>query len=358
MRSLLPLAALLAGCAAPTLSVEQVVELDPLDAPAGIVDRAGGTSALWGDRSVWVFGDTALDAVAADGRDWRDNSWATTADLDASDGIALDVPTDTDGVPLEVLAPTADEQAYNDAHFGANCAPDDDDPCGSRRVVVPGPLVVNGDSALLFHWGLQLEPGTVGRGRGVGLALWSDPAAPAERLLVEGSPWMFPDDGDAPGTAAALHEGTVYSFGCAGLERSCKLLRAPVGESAQPDAWQWYDEGTTWLDTPDQADVLFTGGERMSLAWNEALERWLVVYSAPGEERVLLRHAEAVTGPWSEPVELFATEPGADDTPSTAGLHHPEYTDGTTLIVTYEQPTAPFEGTLRVLRVTLGNEAL
>ena len=152
------LAALIA--CAPELSLLQATDLGPLEQSDTIKGRDGGYSVTFGDRSVWLYGDTMLSLEGEDGSAWRDNTWSWTTDLDVSDGVAGFVePLDSVGAPQELFAETEEEAAYNAAHSEAIMGEDCEDPCGGREVLWPMAGVETEAGVLVFYVKIHGEPG-------------------------------------------------------------------------------------------------------------------------------------------------------------------------------------------------------
>ena len=325
---------LITGCAPTELVGVSSTDLGPLPDSGMVESRDGGHSGLLGGRSVWVFGDTFLTAPAADGSTWRNNSavWTEQLAIDPATGlVGLTESTDARGAPIELLPRTDAERSYDSAHAGAGCAPPDDDRCGSRMAVWPGPLVADPirERALLFWWKVRQDPdGT--EGVGLGVSVWTDPGVAPERAVLDTSApnptVLFPAHGLTPGNAAALQGNWLFAFACPGeAEALCRLARVHVDNVLVPTEWRWYRGLGEWSADPADAAGMFTGAARMSLHRSSALDRGLVVYSAPGSNAVVARTAETPEGPWSEPVEVLGTlAPSGPDLFTHTGLAHGE----------------------------------
>src|SRR6185295_13879904 len=123
----------------PDAEVIRVRELGPLKFRRTISGRDVGYSARFGDRSVWVFGDTILNSRAADGSRWRSSTWCWTSDFDARNGLSFNEPVDQRGAPGEFLPFTEEESAHN-ANHNREALPDDQ---RSRWALWPGPVVAD-----------------------------------------------------------------------------------------------------------------------------------------------------------------------------------------------------------------------
>ncbi len=351
------------GCAPTELRVVSSTELGPLQTNPRIQAREGGHSALWEGRSLWVYGDTILSEAGADGALRRDNTASWTEDIaaDATTGITgFTEHVDAHGVPEPLFPVTPAEADYNAAHAGPGCQPADHDPCGSRELLWPGPLVADPDRgrALAFWWKVRSEPGGY-TGLGMGIAEWNDPDALPERPVIDvetrNPTVLFPAEGLTPGNAAVLDNHWLYAFACPGDEQKrCRLGRVRAEDAQLRSEWQWYLGLGDW--SYDQADAapLFDGSDTMSLHRSRHLDRWVVIYSEPRSNTVVARTAEALEGPWSEAAELFRTvAPTEPDTWSYAGLGHAEFADEGKEYVTYYRNTGVWTGEIRLVEVEL-----
>jgi hypothetical protein len=359
-----------AGCggssAPPAAIVGATRDLGPLAFAPAIRDRDGGFSAGWAGRSVWVFGDTVLATAAADGETWRSSTFCTTTDLDATDNLApLEDPLDAAGAPGEFLPFTADEQAFNDAHFSnkvrATCTQD----CGARWALWPGPVVpdpAGGGGALVFYAKVSARPGAFNFNVvGTSLATWASPDArpvrpaggpdAAEPTLLFGA--------DEPNlAAAALAVGDqLYAYACAGgFSSPCLLARAPFAHATERAAWTFLGAGDLWTTDAHAAKTVFDGATMMTVAWNDALGAYLAIYSAPVSSDLMYRTAPAPEGPWSDAQLLFhAMPPTTADAWAYSGLAHAELAraGGLTQVVSYFRETGFLAGEIRLVEVTL-----
>ena len=87
-----------------------------------IQKRDCGLSAEFAGRSVWLSGDTLLATPNEDNRTFLSNSWSSTYDTDAGDGIdGFTERVDGVGAPQEFFPLTEAEMALADAHEGEVC---------------------------------------------------------------------------------------------------------------------------------------------------------------------------------------------------------------------------------------------
>lgn len=341
--------------------VARATDLGPLEQSAAIQGRDGGYSALLWGASVWVYGDSILSVEGEDGSSWRNNTWSQTADLDASDGITgFSEVTDSLGAPRELFPQTDAERAFNTAHSGPDCT----DPCGARWALWPGPLVwdPDGDRALIVYSKIYGEPGEWNfHGVGTGIAVWRGLDQPVERPEVRPGaehPTLIWGENDLNlASAAVVKDGMLYLFGCGGDDKRCKLGRAPLAQVHDATAWTYFAGGDAWSADSDDAVDLFSAMDMTTVHYNDYLGAWVAFYSPPFENRIMMRTAPALTGPWSRPMHATDTLAPTDDPNHFAysGLGHAEYTrDGGRIeYVSYYRSTQPWFGEIRLVELEL-----
>jgi hypothetical protein len=352
----------LTGCGEPSLGAK-VEPLGTIAQSPTIQGRDGGSSGLVFGRSVWSFGDTVLDAPDAAGVNWHQNSWSFTDDLVATDGIrGLTERTDAAGAPTYFIAPTPDEAAYDAEHYGNPCA---QDPCGARWAAWPGPPIWDqaGGRALVFYGLVHAAPGDFNfYGVGQGVAVWSDFSAAPERPVVSPGadhPTLLFGQGEPPwGTAALVDGDTLYVFACesdaSGLSPPCSLARVPAAKVLDRGAWDYYD-GSAWSTSMADRIPLFTGAPTVSVQHNAYLAAYTAAYAEPLSNRVVLRVAPALIGPWSDPEVLFTAD--KPDGNAYDAASHAEYQEqgGKVLYFTFSRSSGQglFGSELALVRVTL-----
>ncbi len=98
---------------------------------------------------------------------------------------------------------------------------------------------------------------------------------------------------------------------------------------------------------------LFDGAPSISVGWNTFLRSWITIYCEPLSNRVVIRTAASLTGPWSDAKLLFE----ANKNPEGAydSNWHAEYDDGNRLYVTYSRSNhlGWFGSEFALVRVTL-----
>lgn len=360
--ALIAAGAALAGCGTPSFGAT-VEPLGIVPQSSAIQGRDGGQSGLAFGRSVWTFGDTVLNAPDAEGVTWHQNSWSFTDDLVAADGIdGLTEPTDPAGAPVYLVAPTPDEAAYNAAHAGDSCA---QTPCGARWAAWPGAPIWDAAQgrALVFYGLVHAAPGDFNfHGVGQGLAVWTDfassPARPEVSPGAEHPTLLFGQDDPSWGTAALIEGDTLYAFACEtgsdGFSPPCSLARVPSAQALDRQAWTFYD-GSKWSSSMDERTTLFTGASTVTVTFNAYLGAYTAVYAEPMSNRVMIRTAPALTGPWSDPEVLFtADKPDGNAYDAVPHVGYEEQ-NGKVLYVTFSRSNGQglFGSELALVRVTL-----
>ena len=268
----------------PDLPLEQVAILTGSDRAA--VNQTGhdyavdgtdlGSSFLHDGRVFLVFGDT-FDVNKSD---WRSNVLAVSSDNDPADGITFDrMIEDRPGHAKELLPAKRQE--------------------GVEVTVIPTYGVAVGNRLFLHymsvsHWG---EPGH-----------WDLGAAGWAYSDDDGQNWTKDPDAIWPGdtnwgqVAIEEHEGYLYLFGIpGGRYGDLKLARVAPDQLLDIGSYKYWD-GERWGDDPQAASVIVPGpvGE-LSVRWNSHYRRWLMMYLIDDQGLIVLRTAENLTGPWSEP---------------------------------------------------------
>lgn len=353
------------ACGKPDAAVRvaDATEIAVLEQSPDIHGRDGGFSTqLWG-RSVWVYGDTVLDREDELGRSWLHNSYSFTTDTNAGDGITqFEESYDTVGSPRMLIEPTPEELAFNLEHLITNCS---SEPCGARYGAWPVEPVWDeaNDRALVFFNLIYAEPGAWNfESVGSGIAEWTAFDTAPQRLDA-GAAGEHPElgwgaDDPVPDQGPHIIDGFLYGFACPlrGLERPCKLGRAPLETVAQRTSWRWYD-GNAWRKDYAKGKVLFRGNVAMTVSFNEYLQKWTVLYAQPFEDRIRMRTAPSLTGPWSKAATLFVGNDGDDERWIYDAVAHPDFEEegGRILYVTFSREVPGVFGgaELPIVRVEL-----
>ena len=297
-----------------------------------IQGRDGGSSGLAFGRSIWVFGDTVLNEPDGTGTQWHTNSFAQT-EIDQWLATGFTTPTDAAGAPNFFVDLTADEKAWDAQHAAEAC---ETPPCSTRWALWPGaPVYDEASRTAWILYGLYNDH----QPSGIGIASWKGLDQPVQRHRIGDSWLLFPSHELEWANAPLAHDGYLYAFACPrdDWDHTCRLGRAPLESPDDRTTWRYFD-GETWSPVSSRAATLFNGAPIMSASFVAAIDRWLVIYSEPFSEDIVLRSAPDLVGPWSAPAVLFAEhgEPPYDV------VHHPELEQDGGLVqyVTYSQPTS------------------
>lgn len=147
------------------------------------------------------------------------------------------------------------------------------------------------------------------------------------------------DDAFVLGEACVVDGDTLYAFGTRGDLHAVVLARFPAAAAAAGDLTgvERYCGDDRWA--PDcTPQILFPiGAPEFSVHWDAALERWLWVASSGfGAASVVWRAAPRLTGPWSDPTDVFRPpEANRDGAFVYAAKAHPELDGDGQLVVTY-----------------------
>lgn len=235
-----------------------------------------GSSFMYGDEMVLVFGDT----FGANNSDWRSNVLAFTTDDDPSDGITFDrMVTDREGHAKEVL-----ESKKVDF--------DEMTVIPTYGIAVEGRMFLHYMS--VSHWG---PPGQWDLGHS-GWAYSDD----GGETWTKDPEAQWPGDSNFGQVALEEHEGHIYIWGIPGGRYGGVQLARVVPEALLDIGSYEYWDGEGWSDAADNAaEVIPPNVGELSVRWNSFYNRWIMMYLNDPMGLIELRVAEEITGPWSEP---------------------------------------------------------
>jgi hypothetical protein len=346
-----------------SLTVVQAVDLGAIGNNPKILGRDGGYSGLFSGNSVWVYGDTFLVNPNAEGDTLISDSWASTTDLNAADGITgFQEREDAAGAPAMLLSYTAAEQAFNTAHQGNPCQ---QQPCGARWALWPGPVVADTarNRALVFYQLVMAQPGNFNFGAvGYSVAIWQNfadqPQRPTINPTADHPDLLFGQNDPNFGVAAFADGDTLYAYACNGSNPGvpCVLGRVALENVLDRTAWTFYAGSGSWSGNVSNAVTVMNAAPIMSVSWNDYLQNYVVVYNSPFSQHVRMRTAPKPEGPWSQEVTAFdALAPGNGGNSVHDAQAHPEFNGngGQTMYVTYSHSTGAFTSELRLVSVEL-----
>ncbi|TQS44747.1 DUF4185 domain-containing protein [Cryptosporangium phraense] len=324
--------------------IESVREVGALTQHPLVNGRDNGQSTRYGDRSIWVFGDTVV-------RDpWRflSSTGAATTDLKASDGIAItttDVFGDDGSAPTDLIPLTPAEKAFVAAHATGNCAPY----CGVLFGLWPGAIVADParHRVLVFYAKLCRRgpdgsrcSGPLGHGLGTGIAAIDMRTKKVTRLTATGvapvqsvegpDPTLFFPAATTYTASATLVGDDLYVYGDC-LTR-CHVARVPASAVTDRSRWRFWSGPDDWsADESDAATNLDAGSAGNSIIHVPALDAWLNVYLPRLSNTLTGQIGESPVGPWSRPFRIAETD-SAGGGVNYAGFAHPEYAEKNGLV--------------------------
>lgn len=313
--------------------------------------RLAGEDALFHQQPRWLGGDAAYTIDLGDGRVlwlFGDSFIATSPAL---------VRSESTMVHNSVAVMTGDDPASATMQFAwrdgappdAFFAEDGDDwfwPNGGVRVP-GGPLVV-------FVSEVRATPG-----QGLGFAsagyravMVADPSGPPDAWQLAAAP-VAPAPYDPTATVAcAASDGDhlvallVDGQGGAGRLARWAMTDVAAGDLSTPGWWT----GTAWSTTAATAAVVLPDAST-ECSLERFADQWLLVASHGfGASTIAIYTAPAVTGPWSDPRDVFT--PPESEVPDAfvyAGKGHPAlvtHTAGASLVVTYADNSFTFSDLL------------
>jgi Domain of unknown function (DUF4185) len=351
------------GSLSGVLSV-QSTDLGTLQQSSSIPGRDGAYSAAFQGYSVWLYGDTFLGLPNAAGHTFITNSWSYTTDFTAVDGITgFQERLDSAGARTQILQETADEQAFNDAHYGdTTCQVQ---PCAARWAIWPSSIVADpaSDHALVFYMVESVDSNGF-KGVGSSVAMWQSfdqlPQRPtfSPAIVADHPDLMFSQSEPTFGSASLIRNGVLYVYGCGnsldGLDKGCRLGKVNPATVQDRSTWSFYAGNGQWSSSVSDAQPVFNGLDILSVSWNEYLQRYITVYSALFSQNVMVRTASAPEGPWSaEMVAFTALAPASGNTYDAQAHSEYDTNGGQTIFVTYSRDHGDFTSEVRLVRLDL-----
>ncbi|MDQ3694468.1 MAG: DUF4185 domain-containing protein [Chloroflexota bacterium] len=235
-----------------------------------------GHTFLYGDELYMIFGDT----FGLNKTDWRSNAAAViNIDQDPGGGLIFDrMLTDRPGHAKELLP--------------------------SKKIdfdeitVIPTYGVAVGDRLVLHymsvaHWG---PPGEWTLGA-AGLAYSDD----AGETWTKDEAAIWPGDSNFGQVSIVEHAGHLYLHGIPGGRfGGVHLARVAPERLLDFDAYEFW-QGAAWdSDITSAATIVPAPVGELSVRWNPYYDTWVMMYLNEDRAAIVLRTADALTGPWSE----------------------------------------------------------
>lgn len=227
------------------------------------------------DYLYMMFGDT----YGQGGGDWRSNVMARIADPDPRKGFSFAAMT-------EALDGTASELVR------ASRVP------GMEWTVIPTNAISAAGQMVMHYmsvraWGRD-DRWSVGRS---GLASSRDDGQTWTRSQTA----IWPSGTGFEQVAYVEQGGMIYVVGIPqGRYGAAKLGRVAPESIFDPAAYEYWDSKNWVSNIRAAASIVPPSIGELSVAWSAANKRWLMMYYEPDLRAVVLRHAPALTGPWSD----------------------------------------------------------
>jgi hypothetical protein len=279
-------------------------------------------------RVLWLFGDTFIADTSADTR---------TASTMVRNSVAVMTGDDPATATMAFAWHDGSPPDSFFAETGSNWF------WPSDGIRVPnGPLVAFLSEQTASSQGLGFAAAGY---RAAGIADPTGSAAAWQLVDVPVTPAPF--DPTAAVACSALDGSDLVAVLVAGDSHDGRLARWPISQVAALDLStpQWWD-GTAWsTSATDPAVVLPNGSTECSLQQIDNV--WVQIVSHGfGASTIAIRTAPALTGPWSDPDDLFTPpESQVANAFVYAGKGHPSlttHTPGATIVVTYADNSFTF----------------
>ena len=299
----------------------------------GVTAQTGAFSLTFSGETYWIFGEATLAQPNARGERVLSNMGAVARQVPTTCSDELDYVTDDAGQPVQVIPFADEEQAFNAAH-----------PDGPRIALWPLSGFVHGGAGWIYYRKVLVRDLFDVAELGVGLAR-VDSGGLATRLrpaVHSGEPtllWLNPQADW--GTGAFLDpDGFVYLYGCsqrAAFDWGCRVARVAPDQATAPSAYAYYDAlNDRWIDSPQNASVIFTGPMTISAGYNASLNRYAVVYAPFLSNDVEMRTAPHPWGPFEPGRTLLTGDPPAFLFIRDVQMHAAHHRDeGKTLFLSY-----------------------
>ncbi|GFP22618.1 hypothetical protein HKBW3S44_00849 [Candidatus Hakubella thermalkaliphila] len=280
------------------------------------INNTNATASIWGtdlgsmfDHKGIVFlsfGDTfAGYGIGRDqGNDWRSTTMAWTTDTTPGDGLSF-------GGWITDSANHAKELLLDDSGVITTI--------GTNGVSVGDRMYLHYMS--VNYWGVPGEWTLANSGWAYsedGGWNWNKPA---------GSQWQ---GNNAFGQVALVKNGGyIYAFGIPGGRFECaKLGRVLENKILTLYDWQFWNSGS-WVtnDMGAATCVVPAPVGELSVTWNDYVGEWLMVYRNEHTNRIVMRTALNLTGPWSDEIFIIG-DTDSDDDDVYALFFHPWYSSG------------------------------
>ena len=291
---------------------------EPLDGRFNrLFDRAGGgwtggdgtySVVLPDGRSVWLFGDTFLDTVGADGRR-APGSRLINNSLVVQDGDSLrTLYGGTAAEPAAWLRPPVADQWY-----------------------WPLDGFVAGERLYLFFSAFER----------VGEGIWSFSYTGRDDMAVLRLPGLELEEvvnvdvsQIAYGAAVMEDAGYIYIYGLEDLSESKFMHLARVGAADPKATWQYWVDGA-WSADPPRSQRLLEGVSNQYSVLSDGDAYRLITQTYPFGRDIVEYRAPAPHGPWEGPRLLYTVPDPGGNLYTYNAVAHPQFGDDRGLLVSY-----------------------
>lgn len=309
-----------------------------LDNEVDITGQDGITSVLLPDgNTFWVFGDTMEGP-------FESIRYHPLADVLSNTGAIVPMQDLSQGVRTFDYLRSADRtRARQLIAFLPH-----EDKALHRLWAIHGTVV--GHSLYLYYHKITMDPELdvfeAFEINGMGIAKADLEGLQFERLQAPDGSYEF-WKGDEPGFGVFIQriEEYLYLWGC--LDTKMYLARVPAERIKELAAYEYLVQAPTpdrpgveprWSSAFDTTAPLFTNvPNEMSASYNPYLGRFISLTTFERQDKLVIRTAPQITGPWGEP-EVFYRPPRAKaDSLFNAGKEHPEFSrqNGKIIYMTY-----------------------
>lgn len=288
-----------AGCVHPISQDESTVGKQTRDCvvplPAGVRELGAPVSLEYPDASLWIWSSLTTD----------DGSVVENASARVTSGSELCAtgPTltrDGTGAEVELLALSADERASNAAREDAR-----------QLVLSPHGGFVSDNVGYLYYEHTLLGPGVFdAQVLGTGLCIVSDPSQPCERLEVDSSTLLWPPNAWPKNQGGLVDGDRAFLLGCeriASFDIPCVISSVPLDQIRDPAAYQYFNAFSGWVSPADSAAVVLNLAGAVTLG--RADGRYIATNLDIFDASFSLRFADAPTGSFGMPIDLFQGQP-------------------------------------------------
>jgi len=248
-----------------------------------------------------AFGDT-FGNCNVPGQEWRSNTLFRSSDRNLADGIMVpnSIPGDFfAGSPVNANRPNFSRQVIDSLRLAA-----------TEVTVIPTAGISVGTTQYVNfmsvsqwgapgQWSTNFSAVAVSTNNGETWTVPRESIRPSWFNSVPGVPFVWGDQNFQMG-AFVRHHGYVYNYGTtAGRGGTPFLARVPENSVANKAAYEYYTPFGWLKNLPFLAiQVVWAPGSEMSVAWNDYLEKFIMLYTDTGSN-VVMRTADKPEGPWS-----------------------------------------------------------